>query len=122
MDQRLVDYLATVGVSEDALAGWDVTEAFRAGQPVGFVISRGTEIHFHIFDLSKRAALSRRNIIAFVKPILDEYSFCTTRVPIAVTDHAFRERLGFKQTWRDSEYTYWSLTELPYERHANAKP
>jgi hypothetical protein len=33
-----------------------------------------------------------------------------------VTDHKLREHLGFIETWRDDQFTYWALTELPFQR------
>ena len=62
------------------------------------------------------AAMSRRNTLQFIRPILDEHGFVTTRVPRSETDHKLRTRLGFTETWADDNFTYFALTELPFER------
>lgn len=119
MDQRLAAYLATVGVSEDAMAGWTIAEAFRDGASVGFIIRAGAEIH--IVPMVAGKSLSRRNIIDAVQPVLDSYGYVVTRVPVEQQDHRLRERLGFKQTHQDQRYTYWALTKLPYERRTTCE-
>lgn len=114
MDQRLLDYLASLGAAPAALDGWAVHVAQRAGEDVAFVITRGPEIH--MLSLVGKRAMSRRNIAQFLHPIVREHGYATTRVPVTETDHRLREALGFVQTWADEHYTYWALTALPYER------
>lgn len=115
MDPRLVDYLASLGASPDALDGWQVHAAQRAGVDVGFVIIRGPE--FHILSTAPGRAMTRKNILAFVKPVFEEHGYITTRVPLAETDHRLRQALGFTRSWDDEQYSYWAMTALPYERH-----
>jgi len=114
MDARLEQYLASIGASAGALAGWNIQTAKRAGVDVAFVITRWTEIHF--VSIVGNRAMSRRNIAEFVAPLLEKYGYATTRVPIAETDHRLREALGFQHTWSDDYYSYWAITELPYQR------
>jgi hypothetical protein len=114
MDARLIDYLASLGASPDALDGWTVRTAQRAGQDVAFVITRGTEIH--MLSLVGPRAMSRRNILEHLVPILEEHGYATTRVPASETDHRLRLALGFVQTWQDQDYTYWALTTRPYQK------
>jgi hypothetical protein len=114
MDQRLVDYLASLGASPDALEGWAIATAQRAGVDVAFVITRGSEIH--MLSLVGPRAMSRRNILEHLVPILEEHGYATTRVPAAETDHRLRLALGFVQTWQDQDYTYWALTTRPYQK------
>lgn len=114
MDARLVDYLATLGATPEALDGWTVHTAQRAGVDVAFVITRGPEIH--MLSLVGPRAMSRRNIAQFLYPIVDEHGYATTRVPATETDHRLRIALGFVQSWADEQYTYWALTTRPYDR------
>lgn len=114
MDKRLVQYLASLGTDPTALLGWTVYTAQRDGEDVGFVITRGPEIH--ILPMVERRAISRRNILEHINPLLEKFGYVTTRVPNAETDHRLRTALGFEQTWSDHECTYWALTRLPYAR------
>lgn len=114
LDKRLIDYLATLGASPDALDGWTVHTAQRAGVDVAFVITNGPEIH--MLSIVGRRAMSRRNIAQYLGPILAEHGFATTRVPLAETDHRLRRALGFEPTWADDTYSYWALTSLPYQK------
>ena len=108
------DYLAEMGLSVE---GWDRAVAQRDGVDVAVVVTKGTEIHF--ISLDEKRAMTRKNTLAFLKPIFDKFGFVTTRVPIDVADHRLRHILGFTQTWQDDRFTYWSMTELPFqkERH-----
>lgn len=114
MDQRLVDYLASLGASPEALDGWTVRVVQRAGVDVAFAITRGSEIH--MLSLVGPRALSRRNILEHLAPILEEHGYVTTRVAAAETDHRLRLALGFALTWQDQDYTYWALTTRPYQK------
>ena len=114
MDARLVDYLASLGATPAALDGWTVHTAQRAGVDVAFVLTRGPEIH--MLSIVGPRAMSRRNIVQYLCPIIEEHGYASTRVPIAETDHRLREALGFQQSWADHQYTYWMLTSCPYER------
>lgn len=114
MDQRLIDYLATLGVAPDALDGWTIQTAQRAGVDTVFVLTRGPELH--ILPIAGKHSLSRRNILEHIGAIFKEHGYVTTRVPIAETDHRLRTALGFEQTWEDQAYTYWALTALPYQK------
>jgi hypothetical protein len=117
LDPRLADYLSGLGVATNALDGWTVHTAQRAGVDVGFVAIKGPEIH--ILPIVARKALSRKNITAYLKPLLDEHGYVTTRVPVADTNHRLRINLGFELTWSDERFTYWALTALPFERNTS---
>lgn len=94
--------------------GWTLSQAFRAGRHVANVFSKGSEIHLEILDA--RRAMTRKNTLEFLKPIFDEYGYVTTRVPLDETEHRLRDVLGFKYMWSDNEYSYWCLTELPFQK------
>jgi hypothetical protein len=114
---QLSRLLQELGLPHDALDGWKCTVAQRNGVDVAMVLTRGTEIH--LASLTERKAISRKNVREFLAPILAEHGVVTTRVPLDVTDHKLRTALGFTQTWADERYTYWALTELPFNK-ANA--
>lgn len=120
MDKRLVEYLATLGVDEKAMKGWTIYTATRDGEDVGFVISQGPEIH--ILPMVEKKALSRRNIIEFMMPLLARFGYVTTRVPIAETEHRLRTALGFERTWDDENFSYWALTRLRFMRTQEGEP
>lgn len=114
MDARLAAYLMSIGASPDSLDGWTIRTAQRAGTDCAFVITNGPEIHFVSID--ERRAMSRKNILEFVAPLIETYGFATTRVPASETNHKLREALGFLPTWQDADFLYWALTELPYQK------
>lgn len=120
MDKRLADYLALLGADPAALDGWTIRAAQRDGEPVGFTISNGPEVH--ILPLVEGKSLSRRNIIEFIEPILDQFGYVTTRVPIAETEHRLRTALGFVSSWSDDTYSYWCMTRLRYARTQQGEP
>lgn len=114
MDPRVVAYMKSIDADPASLDGWVVSEAFRDGEPVGFVAVNGTEIH--ILPTAERRAMTRRNILQFLEPIFAAHGYATTRVPIDTTDHRLREHLGFRETWRDERFIYFAATKLPYQR------
>lgn len=117
-EELLEAYLATLDIELNGaranLAGWDVSIAQRNGEDVAIVITKGPEIHF--VSLKERHAMSRRNTLQYIEPLIEKYGYATTRVPSNVTDHKLREHLGFQQTWSDQHYTYFALTALPYQK------
>ena len=114
MNRKLKAYLHSIGANTDSLDGWKIQPAFRDDEHVGFVVTNGPEIH--ILPTVEKKAISRRNIAEFIKPLLDEFGFVTTRVPLSETNHRLRVCLGFQRTWSDANYSYWALTKIPYER------
>lgn len=111
---RLLQYLHSIGCGESSLDGWAVSIAQRAGVDAVIVATRGPEIH--VLPLTQGNALSRRNIAEFVNPLIDEYGYASTRVPIAEEEHRLRVKLGFVMTWEDEQFTYWTVTEHPFKR------
>lgn len=118
MHPLILQYLTTLGMNEEqaraALTGWTVSTAMRHGEPAAIMLTQGSEIH--MVSLNDRKALSRRIIAEFLNPLIEEYGYATTKVPIAVEDHTLRTRLGFQCTWQDANFTYWAVTEIPYQR------
>lgn len=117
MDDRLLQYLHTIGASPDALDGWTIKTAQRDGVDCGVVLTKGPEVHMLAFGAG---AMSRKNILEHLSPILDRYGYVTTRVPIAERDHRLREILGFEMTWEDDKFTYWALTSLPFRKRSKS--
>ena len=114
MDARLVAYLSTLGATPAALDGWTVHTAQRGGVDVAFVITKGSEIHF--VSLVGPRAMSRKNIVQYLCPLIEEYGYASTRVPASETNHKLRESLGFICVWQDENYSYWMLMHCPYQR------
>ena len=112
--KKLQDYLITIDVNDDVLSQWDIKKAYRDGQHVGYVIIKGCEIH--MLSTNENKAMSRKNIKEFIEPLIESYGYCTTRVPIAETDHKLREVLGFEHGWSDENFSYWSLTKVPFQK------
>jgi hypothetical protein len=117
-DPRLIEYLTALSQGsadiEKNLDGWIQRPAFRNGVQVGATIQRGPEMHMISFSDGK--AMSRKNIVEHLAPVLDQYGYVTTRVPKAEEDHRLRTKLGFEFTWEDDQYTYWCLTQLPFQK------
>lgn len=112
--QLVEDCLADLGLPLDAMDDWQCHIAQRAGKDVAAVIVKGPEIHFA--SLTGSPAISRKNVLEFMKPVFDEFGYVCTRVPIAVTDHKLREKLGFMNTWADDAFTYWHAYALPFQK------
>ena len=111
---RLSSYLEKIGIDDSVLDGWDVQKAYRDGEFVGYVIIKGCEIHMLSTNDSK--AMSRKNITEFISPLIDTYGYCTTRVPLSEENHKLRKMLGFVRAWEDEQFSYWTLTEMPFQR------
>ena len=107
-------YLIDLEFPANALDGWVCSIATRAGKDVALIIVRGCEIHF--CSLTDSPAVSRKNVRDAMEPLLIEYGYCTTRVPLEITDHRLREKLGFRFSWADDYFNYFSATELPFEK------
>lgn len=114
MHHLVSKYLTDLELPPDALDGWVCSIATRAGKDVALTIVRGCEIHF--CSLTERPAVSRKNVREAMQPVLAEFGYVTTRVPIAITDHRLREKLGFSFTWADHDFNYFSATALPFEK------
>lgn len=114
MDKRLVAYLASLSADPAALVGWNIHTALRDGEEVGFCLSKGPECH--ILPLVDGKSLTRRNILEFLSPLIAEFGYVTTRVPITETNHRLRTALGFEPTWTDENFAYFALTRLKYAR------
>lgn len=120
MDKRLVAYLESLGAGPDALDGWEIHTATRAGEDVAFIVTQGAEIHF--VTLVDRKAMSRANTRQFLLPLIEKYGYASTRVPISETNHRLRLAVGFEHSWSDENFSYWTLTQAPYEKHKRNTP
>jgi len=118
VDEILERYLETLDIDLNGakanLHGWDVKIATRTGEDVAICISKGPEFHFVPLVVGK--AMSRKNIIEALEPIMNEYGYVTTRVPVCEENHKLRLKLGFVKSWEDNDFSYWALTELPYQK------
>ena len=95
--------------------GWDVVPIECDGVTYGEVMLQGNEIH-----VATCKPMSRRTIRAFAAKLLADKVFLTTRSLIGDASERFIRRLGFVQTNEDSQFRYWWLDELPFERKHHA--
>lgn len=114
MDARLERYLSSIGIDSTFLDDWTIDVARRNDEDVAIVATLGCEIH--ILPIVEKRALSRKNIRAYLHPILEKFGYATTRVPLNIEDNRLRTRLGFMPTWQDEQFQYWALTSMPYEK------
>lgn len=104
---------------EKTLDGWKSVEGFLHGVHVANARIKGNEIHLAIGEKYRRRTFSRKCMREFIKPMLDELGYLTTRVLIGHDEQErFVERVGFEKTWTDGRFNYYLLSNLPYERKA----
>jgi hypothetical protein len=98
--------------------GWTTHPMFDGeGHEVAFVAQKGPEIHFQVRDGYRHRAMQRNRIRAFAQERMGDWGYLTTRVPIGMdAEYVFVTRCGFLPTWHDDKFTYFMLTELPFER------
>jgi len=96
---------------------WEIHAIEEDGELLAAVMRNGTEVHLAVAPQHQRRKFSRRRAQQFVAPLLDEYGFLTTRVLRDRTqEQRFVQRLGFKPTWRDDQFSYYLLGRLPFAR------
>lgn len=93
--------------------GWDESKAYARGRCVALTLVKGCEIH--IIPIENKKMMTRKNIKAHLKPLLERYGMVTTRYPINEGIPRLMHKLGFERTWDDGVMSYWMLTQLPYE-------
>lgn len=94
--------------------GWNHHVAYRDGEPVADVFIKGCEIHFE--SRVEKKAMTRKNTLEFLKKVYDQFGYVMTSVPLDVTDHKLRKILGFQYMNSDNLFSYWVLTELPFQK------
>ena len=108
---------AVPGADASAFDGWTVIPGFVDGQHVATAIVNGTEIHFALVPEFRHTAMLRQRAQEFIAPLLKQWGFLTTRVPLAERGkQRFVERVGFRQTWADEQFQYYLLGQLPFAR------
>lgn len=108
---------AVGGADASAFDGWTVVPGFIDGQHAATAVVNGTEIHFALVPEFRHKAVLRQRTQEFIRPLLKQWGFLTTRVPLASrAKQRFVERVGFKQTWADEKFQYYLLGELPFAR------
>lgn len=93
--------------------GWTETAAYARGRRVALTLTKGCEIH--IIPIEHKKMMTRKNIKACLKPLLEQFGMVTTRYPINEGVPRLMKKLGFERTWDDGLMSYWMLTQLPYE-------
>lgn len=98
-----------------ALEHWQAVPFMVGGQHIGSAVMSGTEVHF---ALARRpCGCTRGAIKALLEPLFESAGFLTTRVRIGrLKETKFVERVGFKPTWRDEQFQYYLLGQMPFAR------
>lgn len=91
--------------------GWETRAIVVDGVYYGDVMLRGNEVH-----VATVRGMSRRSIRAFAADLLAEKFFLVTRSQVGDASEAFIRRLGFVQTNEDTEFCYWWLDQLPFNK------
>jgi hypothetical protein len=97
------------------LVDWDVVPLMHADEHIATAVIKGTEIHFAAVQRPKGSC--RGMVRAFLQPLLEERSYLTTRVRFERNEQMkFVQRVGFKPTWKDQQFQYFLLGDLPFTR------
>jgi hypothetical protein len=102
-------------VSPESLSGWTPVEITHEGRHIGTIAVKGMEVHVAL----KRTPLGsvRGSVRKALADLIDRFGMVTTRVPKSLTAaNKFVRRIGFTPTWQDVDFTYYALSELPWER------
>lgn len=89
----LIKHLASQpGMSESYIeslfSDWETHDYIVDGEVVGTAMTKGTEIHFALDENKKLKAMRRAPMREAIKPLLDRFSFLTTRILIGHNDQA----------------------------------
>lgn len=97
--------------------GWVEKVEVRGDRAVARLLRRGTEVHFEVDPEFRHKVIRRHWGRAFLKPLLEELEFLTTKVPHGdAPARRFVTGVGFGSTWSDADYEYFMLTALPFEK------
>jgi hypothetical protein len=106
---------APLKLPAEMLDGWELVPLTIAGEHAGTLMVKGMEVHFAIVDTPR--ASSRGAVREMLGPVFDRYGMLTTRVPHGLRSaEKFVRRLGFKKTWADSDFKYYLLSAMPWEK------
>ena len=107
--QEIVEYLKD----------WDAVAVKDGDEHVATVISKGCEVHIALVAGYRPKSCKRGVIKSFLQPVFDAHGYITTRVKHSrLNEKKFVERVGFKPTWKDTEFQYYFLGSMPFERKA----
>jgi hypothetical protein len=92
---------------------WEEVRGFVGDERVATAYLRGSEVHF-IVDVAWRCkAIQKDRLITFLKDLLDQAGYLTTRVQRDRYAQArFVRRLGFTKTWSDDNFDYFFLGSI----------
>jgi hypothetical protein len=97
--------------------GWQAHVLMHGGEDVAVLVYCGTEVHLNVKPGHQGRVLSRKALRELAAPIMDQWGFITTKLPIGSDkDREFIERIGFSKTWSSETFDYFILTTQPYER------
>jgi hypothetical protein len=119
MDSLIDDLASQLCLSREEarerLKKCEVIPFFRNGKVTMYFVLLGNEIHIWSHPEFRGRCLLRHGFADFLRHLLDEYGFLTTRIPIDTPARdRTGERVGFKWTWRDDRFDYYILTQPPF--------
>lgn len=99
------------------LIDWDVLPLMHAGEHIATAVVKGNEIHFAAVQGARPKGSCRGAVRAFLQPLLEQKTYLTTRVRFERSEQLkFVQRVGFKPTWKDQQFQYFLLGDLPFSR------
>lgn len=98
------------------MAQWTLSPIHIGGQVAAVILQRGSEVHVVAApEFRDKGYMSRARIRKVLGDVLSEHGYVTTRIGKGDgTNRLFIDRLGFRPTWSDEQFTYFMLTELPF--------
>jgi hypothetical protein len=104
----------------ECLVGWVQRTAERDGKPVALILTKNFEIHL-VPLVEKGMMMSRKNIIETVTRLLKQHGLVMTRYPIQAQQDELKlvQKLGFKKSWQDQQFSYWALDHLPFQKRVH---
>lgn len=98
-------------IERAAAGGWEIVTSSCGGCTAAVA---GTEVHV---EFGGGLVLNRRTVREFLRPLFDRMGMLTTRTPVGdEASSRFVSRLGFRKTWGDDAFDYYSMTALPFSK------
>lgn len=102
------------------LAEWEVLPYEQDGEFIGAACMKGSEFHCMTLPGFK---LRRKPMREFLRPLYERHGVLTTRVRHEDTaNQRFNYAFGFRETWRDTQFLYFEMAELPFGKEQACQP
>lgn len=101
----------------DVPPDWAIVTVRRDGQLAGFFCLKDNEIHCHRAEDFTGRWLTRQDLERLTAPLFKRHGFIKTKVRNNnETGHAFVSRLGFTESRKDGQFTYYETKRLKHAR------